>query len=50
MNLSQVASRDKWLTAVDKTLIAFLDAQRARALAIVAGLDAERLSTPTQPG
>jgi uncharacterized damage-inducible protein DinB len=49
MNLPQVASRDESLTAVDKTLIALLDAQRARALAIVAGLDAERLSTPVLP-
>jgi uncharacterized damage-inducible protein DinB len=31
---------------VDKTLITFLDAQRARTLAIVAGLDADRLATP----
>jgi hypothetical protein len=29
MNPSLVASRDEWSTAVDKTLIAFLDAQRA---------------------
>jgi uncharacterized damage-inducible protein DinB len=33
----------------DKTLIAFLDAQRARALAVVDGLDAERLATPVLP-
>lgn len=49
MNLQQVASRDEWLTAVDNTLIAFLDAQRARALGIVAGLDAEQLATPVLP-
>ena len=35
--------------AADKTLIAFLDAQRARALAIVAGLDADQLATPVLP-
>jgi hypothetical protein len=33
----------------DQTLIAFLDAQRARALAVVAGLDAEQLATPVLP-
>jgi uncharacterized damage-inducible protein DinB len=49
MNLSLVASRDEWSTAVDKTLMAFLDAQRGRALAIIAGLDAERLATPVLP-
>jgi uncharacterized damage-inducible protein DinB len=49
MNLSLVASRDEWSTAVDKTLMAFLDAQRARALTIIAGLDAERLATPVLP-
>ena len=41
------ATRDK--TAADQMLIAFLDAQRARALAIVAGLDAEQLATPVLP-
>jgi uncharacterized damage-inducible protein DinB len=34
---------------VDNMLITFLDAQRARALAIVAGLDADRLATPVLP-
>jgi uncharacterized damage-inducible protein DinB len=34
---------------VDKTLVAFLDAQRARALAIVADLDSDRLATPVVP-
>jgi uncharacterized damage-inducible protein DinB len=33
----------------DRTLIAFLDAQRARVLAVVAGLDAEQLATPVLP-
>jgi uncharacterized damage-inducible protein DinB len=36
-------------TAADQALIAFLDAQRARALAVVAGLDAEQLATPVLP-
>jgi hypothetical protein len=36
-------------TAVDRTLIAFLDGQRARVLAVVAGLDAEQLATPVLP-
>jgi uncharacterized damage-inducible protein DinB len=34
---------------VDDMLIAFLDAQRARALAVVAGLDADQLATPVLP-
>jgi uncharacterized damage-inducible protein DinB len=34
---------------VDQTLITFLDAQRARVLAIVAGLNAEQLTTPLLP-
>jgi uncharacterized damage-inducible protein DinB len=41
------APQDK--DAADGTLIAFLDAQRARALAVVAGLDAEQLATPVLP-
>jgi uncharacterized damage-inducible protein DinB len=41
------ATRDR--TAADQMLIAFLDAQRARAFAIVAGLDAEQLATPVLP-
>jgi hypothetical protein len=49
MNLPQVALRDEYLTAVDEMLITFLDAQRAGALAIVAGLGAERLATPVLP-
>jgi hypothetical protein len=46
MNLPQVALRDEYLTAVDEMLITFLDAQRARALAIVAGLGAARDGPP----
>ena len=34
---------------VDQTLITFLDAQRARVWAIVAGLNAEQLTTPVLP-
>jgi uncharacterized damage-inducible protein DinB len=33
----------------DRTLIAFLDAQRTRVLAVVAGLDAEQLARPVLP-
>lgn len=33
----------------DRAIVDFLDAQRARALAIVAGLDAEQLATPVLP-
>jgi hypothetical protein len=36
-------------TAADQALIAFLDAQRARAFAVVAGLNAEQLATPALP-
>jgi hypothetical protein len=36
-------------TAADGALIAFLDAQRARAFAVVAGLDAAQLTTPALP-
>jgi hypothetical protein len=41
------ATRDT--TAADQVLIAFLDAQRARVSAVVAGLDAEQLATPVLP-
>lgn len=37
------------MDARDKLLITFLDAQRARALAIVEGLDDEQLATPVLP-
>ena len=41
------ATRDT--TAADQAVIAFLDAQRARALAVVAGLDAGQLATSVLP-
>jgi hypothetical protein len=41
------ATRDA--TAADQMLIAFLEAQRARALDVVAGLDAQQLATPVLP-
>jgi hypothetical protein len=37
------------MDALDKLLITFLDAQRARVLAVVDGLDAEQLATPVLP-
>lgn len=37
------------ITAADQAVIAFLDAQRARATAVVAGLDSEQLATPALP-
>jgi hypothetical protein len=37
------------LDRVDQMIVDFLHAQRARALAVVAGLDAEQLATPVLP-
>lgn len=44
-----IDAKEDTTAAVDQTLIAFLEAQRARVCAVVAGLDAEQLATPVLP-
>jgi len=43
--MTTVVSRDR----TDQLIVDFLDAQRSRVLAVVAGLDAEQLTTPVLP-